>query len=187
MRIWVSEKKKVLSIHTYSWVSVWCGWGLAHGSSPGPAFMFTCSDPGQSMDGKGWSYISASGFALSQEWGRRRMFHRTWPLTEQGLYRTLYNQVLHHNRLRSHCRLSCSGLNWGSWLLFQMTAHDLNPARSWADNSITQGNTESRTHNHLCVNYFHAWYGTDFGYGIMFYVNWLISLNSALFSIGSWM
>lgn len=121
-------------MHTYSRVSVWRGWDLARGSARGSACMFTCKDRGQSMDGKGWSYISASGLAVSQEWGRRCMFHRTWPSTEQGLYRTLYNQLLHHNRLRSH--------RSPEEMLRAVVSDDPNLTPLWTDNSITQSNTK---------------------------------------------
>lgn len=35
MSIWVNGKKNVLSMHTYSGVSVWRGWDLARGPAPG--------------------------------------------------------------------------------------------------------------------------------------------------------
>lgn len=67
-------------MRTYSRVSVWRGWDLAHGSAPGSVCMFTCKDRGQS---NGWERLilhqSLRVLAASQEWGRRCMFHRTWP------------------------------------------------------------------------------------------------------------
>lgn len=54
MSIWVIGKKEnVLSVHTYSGVSVRRGWDLARGSALGSVCMFAGEDRGQRMDGKG--------------------------------------------------------------------------------------------------------------------------------------
>lgn len=154
MSIWVNgkEKNNVLCAHTYSWVSVWHGWDLARGSAPGSACMFTCKGWGQSMDGKGWSCISASGFTVSQEWGGRCMFHRTWPLHRTGACAGSY--------LTNCCIIiGCAPiafLCFRAWIdahgcSFRWRAH--NPTCLCTDSSVTQGNKERRHHYNLSAYY----------------------------------
>lgn len=105
----MGKKKKVLSVHTYSRVSVWRGWDLARGAARGSARMFTRKDRGRTRTGKAHLTSAPQGVAASQERARRchvspLLTPPSPPRRTRGSYGTLFNQLLHHNQLRSHRR-----------------------------------------------------------------------------------
>lgn len=115
-RIWVSGsmggKKKKLSMRTYSRVSVWCGWDLARGCARGVSLHVYLREPGSQC---GWETLILH--QCLRAWsapGVGTTLHVSPPSSDQGLCWTLYNELLHDNGLRSHSRLSFSGLTWCS-------------------------------------------------------------------------